>query len=136
MKSLWDFSAPRPLPPSATQNCLWPGLGRRPRSADCPKPQHAARLTRFEIIPAASRPATRRKLGQLALRISGTSARAPAGLGLRGQAQRDPAFARTQSFRFTNGSRPPESAVAAPALPAHSKIVQPKMKRAVQVRIG
>jgi hypothetical protein len=53
-------------------------------------------------------------------------ARAPACLGLRGQAQRDPAFARTEIFRITNVSRPPESAVAAPALPAHS-IVHPKL---------
>jgi hypothetical protein len=54
-------------------------------------------------------------------------ARAPACLGLRGQAQRDPAFARTEIYRITDISRPPESAVAAPALPAHSKIVHPKL---------
>ena len=39
---------------------------------------------------------------------------APACLGLRGQAQRDPAFARTEIYRITDISRPPESAVAAP----------------------
>jgi len=42
------------------------------------------------------------------------------------QAQRDPAFARTEIFRSNDVSRPPESAVAAPALPAQSKIVKPK----------
>jgi hypothetical protein len=44
-----------------------------------------------------------------------------------GQAQRDPAFARTKIFRITNVSRPPESAVAAPALPAQSKFIHPKL---------
>ena len=41
-----------------------------------------------------------------------------------GKRQRDPAFARTESFRINFISHPPESAVAAPALPAHSKFVQ------------
>ena len=48
-------------------------------------------------------------------------------LGLRWQAKRDTAFARTEIFRVQFVSRPPESAVAAPALPAHSKIIHPKM---------
>jgi len=47
--------------------------------------------------------------------------------GLRWQAQRDTAFARAKIFRINSISRPPESAVAAPALPAQSKIVHPKM---------
>jgi hypothetical protein len=50
-----------------------------------------------------------------------------------GQAQRDPAFARTEIFRITNVSRPPESAVAAPALPAQSKIVHPKLPLAARL---
>jgi len=49
------------------------------------------------------------------------------GFGLRWQAQRDTAFARTEIFRIKFVSRPPESAVAAPALPAQSKIVHPKL---------
>jgi hypothetical protein len=44
----------------------------------------------------------------------------PACLGLRWQAQRDTAFARTEIFHFKLRFRPLESAVAAPALPAHS----------------
>ena len=49
-----------------------------------------------------------------ALRLVGTC------LGLRWQAQRDTAFARTEVFRNTSRQCSPESAVAAPALPAHS----------------
>src|SRR5664280_1060178 len=64
------------------------------------------------------------------------SPRAPACLGLRGQAPRDPAFARTEIFRITNVSRPPESTVAAPALSAHSKFVQPKLPLAAATGPG
>ena len=49
---------------------------------------------------------------------------APACLGLRGQAPRDPAFVRTKTYRINYIPRPPESAVTAPALPAHSKFGQ------------
>src|ERR1035438_6614357 len=40
--------------------------------------------------------------------------RTPACLGLRGQAQRDPAFACAEIFRINSVFRPSESAVAAP----------------------
>ena len=68
--------------------------------------------------PHSARPARQRVLD---FRLRQTSARQ-----VGGQAQRDPAFARTESSRITDISRPPESAVAAPALPAQSKIVHPK----------
>ena len=44
-----------------------------------------------------------------------------------GQAQRNPAFAPTKKFRMLCPLRAPESAVAAFALPAHSKMVRSKL---------
>jgi hypothetical protein len=48
----------------------------------------------------------------------------PARHGLRWQAQRDTAFARTSRIENLKARRPPESAVAAPALLAHSKTLR------------
>jgi hypothetical protein len=57
-------------------------------------------------------------------RGEGLSKYAPAWLGLRWQAQRDTAFASAEISRLKPRSRPRESAVAAPALPAHSKTLR------------
>jgi hypothetical protein len=75
---------------------------------------------RFHVISARQ---VRFRRDKLPLRHSECAGR----LGLRWQAQRDTAFARTEILRSQFGSRPPESAVAAPALPAHSKIVHHEM---------
>jgi hypothetical protein len=62
---------------------------------------------------------------------------APACPGLRWQAQRDTAFARAKFFHIKSRFRPLESAVAASALPAHSKTLRAVRKSPVNAsRLG
>jgi hypothetical protein len=58
----------------------------------------------------------------------------PRGLGLRREAQRHAAFARTNDFLESANPRPPESGVAAPALPPHSKTLRAE-RYAFRIRV-
>jgi len=106
--------------------------------ACAPRPVH------FGVAAFGSKPPSEFRHG---LRRSAESPLRPPGLGLRWQSlprrilgvhctgekcpiiprgERDTAFARAPIFRLRSASHPPESAVAAPALPAQSKIARLK----------